>query len=107
MLCGAATPRPATTHTHEQIARLVAVQQQVEDGQAFRLSLSEVEGLCVSVLRLTAWAAELADRVRADCGWELTHAGQPYLGAGAISASHLLLFMEGLRQATEATGMRR
>ncbi len=82
------------------------IMQRVEAGDAARLSLSTVEAVSLSVMRLTCWVASLAADIEQACGWQLTHQGALYPGPAAISSDHLLMFMEQVRQATETTGMR-
>ncbi|KAG2442732.1 hypothetical protein HXX76_002814 [Chlamydomonas incerta] len=89
-----------------QVEALVAVQHEIESDNADRLSLGALSALCVRVLQQTRWVAALSERLRQDNGWELTFNGQPYPGPDAISSTHLVAFMEMLRQATEVTGLR-
>ncbi|KAG2450136.1 hypothetical protein HYH02_000239 [Chlamydomonas schloesseri] len=89
-----------------QVEALVSVQHEIEANNADRLSLGALSALCVRVLQQTRWVAALSERLRQDCGWELTFKGQPYPGPDAISSTHLVAFMEMLRQATEVAGLR-
>ncbi|KAG2483445.1 hypothetical protein HYH03_017699 [Edaphochlamys debaryana] len=89
-----------------QVEALVAVQAEVESGQAERLSLGQLGALCLRVAAQTRWVAALAQRIALDSGWQLTMQGQPYPGADTIGPPHLLAFMEMVRQATEDTGLR-
>lgn len=89
-----------------QVEALVSVQHEIESNNADRLSLGALSALCVRVLQQTRWVAALSERLRQDNGWELTFNGQPYPGPDAISSTHLVAFMEMLRQATEVTGLR-
>ncbi len=82
------------------------VQQEVEAGNAAHLSLGQLAALCRRVLAHTRWVAALAARLAADSGWVLTRGGAPYPGPDAIAATHLVSFVEMVRQATEEGGMR-
>eukprot|EP00198_Chlamydomonas_reinhardtii_P014115 XP_001703452.1 hypothetical protein CHLREDRAFT_168966 [Chlamydomonas reinhardtii] len=96
----------AVLSRESQVEALVSVQHEIESNNADRLSLGALSALCVRVLQQTRWVAALSERLRQDNGWELTFNGQPYPGPDAISSTHLVAFMEMLRQATEVTGLR-
>ncbi|GLI69155.1 hypothetical protein VaNZ11_013723 [Volvox africanus] len=89
-----------------QVEALVAAQREIERGRADMLSLNSVQTLCNRVLRQTRWVEELSDRLRTTCGWALSFRGKPYPGTDAITSTHLLAFMEQLRQVTQITGLR-
>ncbi|GIL99732.1 hypothetical protein Vretimale_4869 [Volvox reticuliferus] len=89
-----------------QVEALVAAQREIERSRADMLSLSTVQALCIRVLRQTRWVEELSDRLRTASGWALSFHGKPYPGTEAITSTHLLAFMEQLRQVTQITGLR-
>ncbi|EFJ51901.1 hypothetical protein VOLCADRAFT_116088, partial [Volvox carteri f. nagariensis] len=89
-----------------QVEALVAAQREIEAGRADMLSLATVSTACIRVLQQTRWVEELSGRLRAGCGWALSYHGKPYPGSDAITSTHLLAFMEQLRQVTQITGLR-